>query len=261
MFVQRGKIARLSSAVCTWALPLLLAECDGSASDGVFTPTAGASGAAGQGGAPAAQGGSSAIEGGAAGAPEDGGAAGDLGVGWPEMDAGAAGALGGAAGSSAECGVELTSFDDPTAQHVSECSAIDYPMNPPVYGNHYPVWAAYKSYSFPVPRGFLVHNLEHGAVILLYKCPDGCAAEVAAAQAFIDALPADPRCIAPIKQQVILAPDPELPTRWAAVAWGRSLASACFTAPAFREFYDANIGHGSEDVCADGKDLLTGTCE
>ena len=198
-------------------------------------------------------------EGGTAGAREEGGAAGDSDAGSAGTDAGAAGALTGAAGN-ADCNVESKSYSNPTALHVSDCSVIDYPMNPPVYGDHYPVWAAYTSYSFPVPLGFLVHDLEHGAIVLLYNCPDGCADEVAAAQAFIDALPADPRCADAVKHQLVLSPDPTLPTRWAAIAWGHSLAAECFTAPAFRAFYDAHLAHGPEDTCANGAQLSADVC-
>jgi len=155
----------------------------------------------------------------------------------------------------------LTSYSSPSALHVDVCSVINYPMNPPVYGDHYPVWAAYKTYTFPVPLGFLVHDLEHGAVVYFYNCADGCAAEVASAQAMIDALPVDPRCVDPVKHQVILVPDPALPTRWAAVSWGHSLTANCFMAPDFRAFYEANFGHGGEDSCADGTDLAPDVCQ
>jgi len=174
-------------------------------------------------------------------------------------NAGAAGNSEGLGGSGA-CVEELLTFSSPTAQHVSVCSVITYPMNPPVYGDHYPVWAAYKSYSFPVPLGFLVHDLEHGAVELLYNCPQGCADEVALAQTFLDSLPQDPRCTPEVKHQTILSPDPTLPSRWAAVAWGHSLTSNCFDSAAFQRFYDANLGHGPEDICADGVDLASDSC-
>ncbi|MEP7053373.1 MAG: DUF3105 domain-containing protein [Pseudomonadota bacterium] len=267
MIEQRRRNVGLPAAVC--ALALQLTEC-GTASDGGARPAA-ASGAAGQSGArseagsgglgdAAGSGGSPMSDAGAAGERESGDLGGRSGAGAPATEAGAGGAQAGAAGSGA-CGVELAGYLSPTAQHVNVCSVIDYPMNPPVYGDHYPVWAAYKSYAFPVPLGFLVHDLEHGAVVYLYNCADGCADEVAAAQAMIDALPVDPRCVDPVKHQVILTPDPTLPTRWAAVAWGHSLTAGCFTAPAFRGFYDANLGHGGEDSCADGADLTPDVCQ
>ena len=43
-------------------------------------------------------------------------------------------------------------------------------------------------------------------------------------------------CVAPTKHRVILAPDPTLDVRWAAVAWTWTLRSACFDAAAFAQF-------------------------
>jgi hypothetical protein len=271
---EKPRSERTFAWLCALAAPLLLAHCGGvSSSNGVHAGAAGAAtdiGAAGAlaGAIDAGGSTSSAANAGAANAgTTSGGAAGESGeaavagqatAGAADAIAGAGGDSDGAAGSGA-CAEELLTFSSPSAQHVAVCSAIAYPMNPPVYGDHYPVWAAYKSYSFPVPLGFLVHDLEHGAVELLYNCPQGCADEVATAQAFLDALPQDPRCT-DVKHQTILAPDPSLPTRWAAVAWGRSLTAACFDSTAFRSFYDANVGHGPEDICSDGADLASDTC-
>ena len=265
MLEQRRKTAPLGWVACALTLPLLLAHC-GSIGDGDAPATAGASGAAAQSGAAGALGGGMAAGGaptsnsGAAGASESGGLGGEAAAGSPATDAGAGGALIGAGGSG-DCGETLASYENPTADHVTVCSVIDYPMNPPVQGNHYPVWSAYKSYDYPVPLGFLVHNLEHGAVVILYNCPEGCAGEVASAQAFIDALPADPRCAVDVKHQVVMAPDPALPRRWAAVAWGHSLAADCFNTERFRTFYDANLAHGFEDTCSNGADFAADVCQ
>lgn len=241
--------------------PLFLAHCGNVG--GRVDVQAGAAGTSAESGA--ANGG--AASGGVAAGGSDGGAASDSslsGLVEPGLagasaagaaDAGASGSAGGGV-----CAQELLTFSNPSAQHVSACSEITYSMNPPVYGDHYPVWAAYKSYSFPVPLGFLVHNLEHGAVELLYNCPQGCADEVERAQTFLDALPLDPRCTAEVKHQTILSPDPTLPSRWAAVAWGHSLTADCFDGAAFQSFYDANVGHGPEDLCTDGADLASDTC-
>lgn len=267
--LEKRQWARGLRSIFSVAAALALANC-GNASDGTHP---GAAGTSAESGASATGGsaGAGAGDGGAAGAkPASGGSpsgetGGSSGAGLAgasaagAADAGASGNPDGAAGSGA-CQTELLTFTSPNAQHVSVCSVIDYPMNPPVYGDHYPVWAAYKSYTFPVPLGFLVHDLEHGAVVLLYNCPQGCAEEVALAQAFLDALPMDPRCTPEVKHQTILAPDPTLPKRWAAVAWGHSLTNNCFDSAAFRSFYDANVGHGPEDICSDGADLTSDAC-
>jgi hypothetical protein len=138
--------------------------------------------------------------------------------------------------------------------HEGLCSPILYQTNPPSSGNHYPVWAVYKTYSKPFLPGFWVHNLEHGAVVITYNCPGGCPAEVSAAQAVIDGLPADPGCP---KRRVVMLPNPDLDVRFAASAWGVTLKASCFDPAAFAKFYTDNVGHGLEPVCDDGYDPLT----
>lgn len=159
-----------------------------------------------------------------------------------------------------ECGAIEAHFTAPTATHVAACSDIEYPMSPPVYGDHYPSWPAYQTYDYPVPLGYLVHGLEHGAVVIFYDCPEGCADEVAEAQAFIDDLPADPRCSADVGHQVILVPKPDLGARWAAAAWGYSLTSSCFEASYFGQFYEEHAGHGPEDLCNQGLVIPEDAC-
>src|SRR5688500_13322181 len=55
--------------------------------------------------------------------------------------------------------------------HVPEGSATTYRSNPPASGPHYPVWLRYREYTEAMARGYWVHNLEHGAVVVLYR-PD-----------------------------------------------------------------------------------------
>jgi len=160
-----------------------------------------------------------------------------------------------------DCSAVLRSYMGATATHLPECSNIIYASSPPVFGEHYPVWAAYQTYDFPVPLGYLVHDLEHGAVVIFYDCPDGCADEVATAQAFIDALPADPRCSAAVRAQVVLVPRPGLGARWAASAWGYSLSADCFDPQLFGQFYDDHHAQGPEDLCAQGVAFSADPCE
>jgi hypothetical protein len=102
-----------------------------------------------------------------------------------------------------------------------------------------------------VPRGFYVHSMEHGAVVILYSCSD-CDEEVAAAKAMIEALPSDSACSEAVERRVILSPDPLLEARWAAAAWGFSLTSDCFEAEVFAAFVDVHYANGPEDLCGGG---------
>jgi hypothetical protein len=147
------------------------------------------------------------------------------------------------------CNVRIAEHTSEGATHVACTPVPTYKTNPPSSGNHYPIWADYKTYDKPVPWGHLVHSLEHGAVVIVYNCPGGCADEVAAAQAMIDALPVDPGCTGGTKRRVILAPDPKLDVRWGASAWTWTLRASCFDAAAFDDFARAHYAHAGENFC------------
>jgi hypothetical protein len=162
-----------------------------------------------------------------------------------EVDAGAMQIVGGT------CPAVVAQHPDEGAFHVNCTPVPTYGTKPPSSGNHYPIWADYKTYDAPVPWGHLVHSLEHGAVVIVYNCPGGCPDEVAAAQAMIDSLPVDAICTAPTKRRVILAPDPTLDIRWAASAWTWTLRASCFSAAAFGDFAKAHYGMGGENLCGE----------
>jgi len=147
---------------------------------------------------------------------------------------------------------------------------VGYATNPPSTGNHYPLWAAFGVYDRPVPRGFWVHDLEHGAVVITYNCSD-CAADVEAAKAFIEQLPVDSSCAGAsggtgAKRRIVLTPDPLLDVRFAASAWqgpasddggvgtGFTLRASCFDVDAFGAFVTAHYARGPENFCTDGVD-------
>jgi len=158
------------------------------------------------------------------------------------------------------CNVVVESQPNGGHLHTTDCAPVTYASNPPSSGTHYPDWAKYKTYSAPVPWGFLVHCLEHGAIDIVYNCPDGCPDEVAQAQALIDGLAPDPGCGAPMK--IVLAPAPDLDVRWAASAWTWTLRATCFDKQAFASFIAAYYqGPDTEGACDGGLDLsASGWC-
>ena len=200
----------------------------------------GATSTTGVGGAPATSSGSS---GGAGGGSVDAGDAGDASDAAVEPD------------SPAACGTTVTSYPIDPSPHITACFPVVYSSNPPTSGPHYPVWASFKTFSTPVPRGFTVHDLEHGAIVISYKCAGGCASEVAALQAFVDARPADPLCATPVKSRIVITPDPLLDAPFAAAAWGFALTSQCFDLPALAAFIDAHYAMAPENFCFDGTDV------
>jgi hypothetical protein len=160
-----------------------------------------------------------------------------------------------------ECNAVETTYKNGSRDHVEPCSDVEYAMSPAVFGDHYPSWAAFQTYDYPVPTGYLVHSLEHGAVVVLYDCPDGCVDEVSQAQAAIDAWPVDPLCSVDIERRVILVPQPALGARWAASAWGFSLKADCFDAGLFADFYERHVGNAPEDFCNQGDVIGADACQ
>ena len=96
--------------------------------------------------------------------------------------------------------------------HVTQDAVVPWQHDPPASGPHYPTWAAWGEHTGVVPRGNWVHNLEHGGIVLSYRCNDDCEPEL---QTLRDVLAA--------RQQlrILLTKDPLLPgqERFAAIAW------------------------------------------
>jgi hypothetical protein len=123
---------------------------------------------------------------------------------------------------------------------VHQRGDLMYDENPPVGGNHNPTWSNWGVHDEAVPDQCFVHNMEHGGVIFLYHCPDGCDAEVAKLEAFVGD-----------HDLTLLTPYEPLPARFAITAWGRRIVSDCLDMAAFTQFYLAAANHGPERVGSD----------
>ncbi len=111
---------------------------------------------------------------------------------------------------------------------------IEYGFCPPTSGDHYnipgigPIKAAVYPTNQPQPPGGWVHNLEHGWVVVLYRCTglNDCPSDVEMQQMqdFFNAAPtADPsQGCPPPNKEVIVARFDSMDTRFAYLAWGRA---------------------------------------
>lgn len=139
--------------------------------------------------------------------------------------------------------------------HVADGTAIAYASNPPSSGPHYGEWANFQEFDHPVADGYLVHALEHGAVLLLYKCPEGgasCSALLEQLRAVRAAVPTDPLCSAGIRTRVILAPRPDNATPVSASAWGHTYEADCVDALSLGAFITAHYAQAPENFCFPG---------
>ena len=238
-----------------FAAPFIAVACSESPSisgtSGATTGSGSTSGSTGAGGAMSPSSASATGTGGstAASSGSSGGAGGSGGI---EGDAGDAMV---SPDSALNCGTIVTQYAVDPSPHITACFPVQYSSNPPTSGPHYPYWASFKTFTTPVPRGFTVHDLEHGAIVISHKCAGACDAELAALQAYIDARPVDPACVAPVKSRIVITPDPLLDVPFAAAAWGFALTSQCFDLRALGTFIDAHYAMGPENFCFDGTDV------
>jgi hypothetical protein len=129
-------------------------------------------------------------------------------------------------------------------QHVPEGTAIQYPEYPPTSGPHWPRWAPWGVHAAPVPEEQFVHNLEHGGIVTLYRCPTPCPELVRQLEATVRALPASKYG----HVKAILSPNERLRSRIALLAWRRLEELDAFDRDRIVRFVQAYQDRGPEDV-------------
>lgn len=154
------------------------------------------------------------------------------------------------------CSVALIDAEGQSGGHVEPCTQVNYPTSPPMGGTHYSVWASFRAYDAPVPHGFLVHSMEHGAVILYHRClPSECPSLVANLRNVADTSEADPACSSTAaRNRIIVVPDPTLDVPVAASSWGHSYKATCFDEPSLRAFITEHYAMATENFCSAGMD-------
>ena len=122
--------------------------------------------------------------------------------------------------------------------HLPEGTQITYNSNPPAGGDHYSVTAHAGFYDKTPLDGYLIHSLEHGAVILWY----------------------DPKLLS--KNQIdklkqifdqtagkrIMVPRESMKVPYALSSWGRTLKLEKIDEQKIKAFFDTNRGRGPENA-------------
>ena len=141
------------------------------------------------------------------------------------------------------CEVEVALPPSEGASHVPTCTPVSYPSKPPASGPHYGTWPVFRVYDKPVPWGFLVHGLEHGAVVIAHNCPGDCSADWPRSARCTPRCRPRPACPLP---PLIVTPDPTLDVPFAASAWGATLRARCFDRERFAAFVERRANRGPE---------------
>ena len=106
-----------------------------------------------------------------------------------------------------------------------------------------------------MPRGYYVHDLEHGAVVLLHRCEllgSDCTAALEALRQTVASLPDDPRCSGGVRVRTVITPDPLIPEPIVAVSWGFIYRAQCVDLPSLKAFASSHYAQAPEDECANG---------
>lgn len=123
--------------------------------------------------------------------------------------------------------------------HVSPGTTVHYDTNPPTSGNHYATPADPGFYSGPVASEALVHNLEHGQIVIWYN--------PGAPQATIDALQ---KIVTQQPVATLAAPwdNVDAPYAFTLTAWGASQSCQSVSQEVVDRFRERFQGHGPQQV-------------
>ncbi|MDE0002812.1 MAG: DUF3105 domain-containing protein [Rhodospirillaceae bacterium] len=114
---------------------------------------------------------------------------------------------------------------------VGTSSAVTYNTDPPTSGPHYPTIVSWGVHWKPIDKGFQVHNLEDGGVLVQYGCSD-CPELVKNLESIVRRYP----------KYVALAPYPFMKHRIALTAWGKIDTLEAFDEERITAFINAYRG-------------------
>lgn len=142
-------------------------------------------------------------------------------------------------GRTASCAA-IQTFDVPSREH-KDGQKIDYPQDPPVGGDHWgsppPVDDGF--YETVIPSESVVHNLEHGQIVIYY--PKGDPDTAAKVKTYVSE-----------RRSFLVAVPREQPlpggAKVAWTAWGKSQLCTAFDKDALSRFQDAYANQGPEKV-------------
>jgi hypothetical protein len=129
-------------------------------------------------------------------------------------------------------------------EHVAQGTTVPYQEYPPTSGPHWPVWAKWGVYQEPIPEEVFVHNLEHGGIVILYRCSTPCPETVQELQETFAALPKSKYG----HVKVVVTPNSRIRTRFALLAWTRLEEFDRFDRQRVVRFVTAWQDKGPEDV-------------
>lgn len=127
-------------------------------------------------------------------------------------------------------------------KHVADGAPLNYKTNLPTSGNHYQSPAPKGFYEQEIPDGTLVHNLEHGYVLVAYK-PDLPKDQVEKLKGLFSKPYSDPKFI-PSKAIVVSRANNPAPISLASWRWNMDLSS--YDKEKLAQFYKQHVSKSPE---------------
>ena len=134
---------------------------------------------------------------------------------------------------------------DAGQEHIAASRSSVYKSYPPTSGQHWGhTWADWTMYDQPVPPEEYVHSLEHGGIVLLYRCDTPCPDLVKQLRELYTTFPRAKNG----KVKMVAAPDRKIGTPIAILAWTWIDELPAMDRDRLLRFYRAHVDRGPEDV-------------
>jgi hypothetical protein len=136
-------------------------------------------------------------------------------------------------------------FEGGVQQHLPDGSVLPQRNRPPSSGPHYAARASYGVSTAPIPPGNWIHVLEHGGIVVLFKCAtdEEC---VQRAEEVRTGVYDQARAGAFGERKLTATPYQEMDAPITVVAWGRILPLDTLDPEQVLAFYDRYLDRGPE---------------
>lgn len=133
---------------------------------------------------------------------------------------------------------------DEGQDHVADGTRVPYRHYPPASGPHWPARAAWGVAEQEVPPEVWVHNLEHGGIVVLYRCDAPCPDLVAQLRGAQRTFPTSKHG----QIKLLVVQDRRIGSRLAVLAWRRVWELETFDRERLLGFYRTYVDRGPEDA-------------
>jgi Protein of unknown function (DUF3105) len=137
------------------------------------------------------------------------------------------------------------SVPDEGHTHVADGTPLAPKHQPPSSGNHYPSALPLGTYSVAQPAGNWVHSLEHGYIVVVFRCTDlECKDLNSQAQTIMQSLPTEKYN----EVKFVSTPYQTMTPKIAVLAWGKEQDMDLMDPQLITAFYKQNVDHGLQDL-------------